>query len=334
MIIYFDTVKRKRPVNEAGELVKLDWTTKKIEKIVPMFPQNPEVEHDSNPRGNSRGGKGILLSDDNEIFAATYHSIHVFDLDLNLKRIITNNLFVNIHEMCWDGEYIWVSSTAIDCAVKVDKEGNTLKTWWPREEIRLQERFGLERMDIDKGADNRLKYIHAEISTKQHHTHLNSVIKSIGNGNTYAFLNKQGVLVQMEPETAIIIQDENLRGGHSPAVTFDGKHVIICSSMNKDILVYNLENGNLEQKIHLPDFKEIGELQKQFPDQPFNRTIFVRGLEIIDSGRILTGISPASILEIDLNSGHLTDFYRFSDDIGDAVHGLVHLNETGFSPNP
>ncbi len=95
MILYFDIVKRKRPVKQGGELVKLDWTAKKILKTVPVYPSDPDIEEDSNPRGNSRGGKGILISG-NELFVGTYHSILVFDLDLNLKRKITNNLFVNI----------------------------------------------------------------------------------------------------------------------------------------------------------------------------------------------------------------------------------------------
>ena len=60
MIVYFDTVKRTYPVREAGELVKLDWSAKKVLKTVPVYPFDPDIEEDSNPRGNSRGGKGML----------------------------------------------------------------------------------------------------------------------------------------------------------------------------------------------------------------------------------------------------------------------------------
>ena len=156
MIVYFDTVKRKRPIHEGGELVKLDWATKKVLKTVPIFPYDPDILEDPNPRGNSRGGKGILIDGD-EILAGTYHSILAFDLDLNLRRKITNPLFVNIHEMCFSGRDIWVSSTAIDGAVLVDREGRTLRSWWPREEKNLQETFGLRPLDIDKNADKQVK---------------------------------------------------------------------------------------------------------------------------------------------------------------------------------
>ena len=322
MIIYFDTVKRKRPVKEGGELVKMDWSAKKVLKTIPLYPFDPDIEDDPNPRGNSRGGKGILILED-ELFVGTYHSILVFDLDLNFKRKITNNLFVNIHEICFANENIWISSTAIDGAVLADREGNTLKTWWPREEPLLQEKFGLRPMDIDKSDDNRLKHIHAELSTKEHHTHLNGIIKS--GARTYALLNKLGAVIQFEPEVKVVVEDAAIRGGHSPKISQDGRQLILCSSFKKEVLFYDLEKGSLDKRIPLLDFAEIAQLHKENPDQPFNQSIFVRGLEIIDRERILVGISPASILEIDIERGRLLDFYRYSLDVGDAVHGLVHM---------
>lgn len=325
MIIYFDTVRRKRPVREGGELIKLDWAAKKVIRAVPIFPNDPDIIEDPNPRGNSRGGKGILITED-ELFVGSYHTILVFDHELNLRRKITNDLFVNIHEMCFAGDgsgNIWVSSTTIDCAVLVDREGRTVKSWWPREEPVLQEKFGLTPMEIDKTADNRLKYIHAELGQKESHTHLNSVTKS--GKNTYALLNRLGAVVRIEPGVSVVLEDRLLRGAHSPAVSADGKHMFVCSSFSKNILVFDLETGRMKNQIHLLDFDTVAGIHKEYPDRPFNKSIFVRGLEIIDDSRVLVGISPASILEIDVRENKLLDFYRYSSEVGDAVHGLVHL---------
>lgn len=44
MIVYFDTVRRKKPVKEGGELVQLDWSTRKVLKRVPLFPIDPDIE--------------------------------------------------------------------------------------------------------------------------------------------------------------------------------------------------------------------------------------------------------------------------------------------------
>jgi hypothetical protein len=325
MIIYFDTVKRKRPVKNAGELVKMDWNTKKIIKTQPLFPSDPDIEEDPNPRGNSRGGKGILISG-NELFVGTYHTILIFDLDLNLKRKITNNLFVNIHEMCMARENIWVSSTALDCAVLVTPNGETVKSWWPREERLLQEKYGLCPMTIDKNSDNRLTHLYAELSTKPHHTHLNSVVKY--GDNTYVLLNKLGIVVQVEPRVKVVLEDSAIRGAHSPVLSRDGNQLLLCSSLRKSIVVYDLENGKLVKQIDLLNFDEISDLHQSHQDQPFNQSIFVRGLEIIDDRRILAGIAPASIIEVDRESSRMLDFYQYSSDVGDAIHGLVYLPKT------
>lgn len=322
MIIYFSTVRRRRPVKDAGEVVKLDWASKKILKAVPVYPFDPDIEDDPNPRGNSRGGKGIVVSGA-ELLVGTYHTILVFDHQLNLQRKLTNNLFVNIHEICLDGTNIWVSSTAIDAAVLADRSGNTLKTWWPREEKLLQERYGLRPMDIDKNMDNRLTHIHAELSSKAHHTHLNSVTRS--GKRTYVLLNRLGAFVQIEPEVRVVLEDPLIRGAHSPMTSREGSRLLVCSSLQKSILVYDLESGRLIRQINLLDFAEIAELHDAHPDQPFNQSIFVRGLDILDADRILVGISPAAILEVDVSKSRLLDIFRYGDDVGDAVHGLAHL---------
>jgi hypothetical protein len=322
MIIFFDTVKRKRPVKDAGELVKLDWASKKILNAVPLFPFDPDIEDDPNPRGNSRGGKGILISG-GELFVGTYHSIMVFDLDLNPIRKINNPLFVNIHEICLDGENLWVSSTAIDGAVKVDRRGNTLETWWPREEKMLQEKYGLRPMAIDKNTDNRLIHIHAELSTKPHHTHLNSVVSS--GCHTYVLLNKLGIVVQIQPVLKVVLDDPAIRGAHSPAVSPEGDRLLLCSSFRRGLLFFDLKSKKSVQQIDLLDFAEVANLYRRCPDQPYNQSIFVRGLEIVDKNTILVGISPAAVLEIDSDRGRLLDFFQYSEDVGDAVHGLRHL---------
>lgn len=322
MIVYFDTVRRKRPVREGGELVKLDWESKKVLAAMPLFPTEPDIEDDPNPRGNSRGGKGILIKGD-DIYVGTYHTILVFDKDLHLKRRISNHLFANIHEMCFSGENIWVSATTIDCALLVDGQGNTLKTWWPREEPLLQECYRLSPMEIDKKVDNRIRHLYQELSLEESHTHLNGVAQHAD--HTYVLLNRQGALVQIEPEVKIVVEDPRLRAGHSPTLTADGQQLVLCSSFQKDVLVYDLGKGNLVERIHLTDFAPVARLYRDFPDQPFNKSIFVRGLEIIDERRILVGISPASILEIDIRKKRLLDIYRHSHDVGDAVHGLAHI---------
>jgi hypothetical protein len=321
LIVYFDTVRREKPVADGGELVKLDWSRKTVLKTIPLRPSDPDVGDDPNPRGNTRGGKGIRLRD-SEIYVGTYHTILVFGPDLTLKRRISNNLFVNIHEMCFADDAIWASSTAIDAAVLVDLEGRTLKSWWPREEPLLQAAFGLRPSAIDKEADNRCLHVRAEMSAKPHHTHLNSVFTA--GGRVYALLNKLGVVVQIEPDVRVAIEDVRLRGGHSPAVGPGGDRVLVCASLDRSILVFELDTGRIIRRIPLLDFAPVAALEARHPGRPFNASVFVRGLDIIDDGRILAGVSPATLLEIDTQEGRLLDLFQYSAEVGDAVHGIVH----------
>jgi len=320
VLVYFNTVRRKRPVAEAGELIKLDWNTKKIIAKVMLFPSEPDIMDDPNPRGNTRGGKGILLTD-TEVYVGTYHTILVFDLSLRLKRRITHPLFVNLHEMSFHNGNIWVSATAIDGALLVDQAGRLLRSFWPREEKLFQEQLGLVPLEFDKAADNRLLHYRIEPSQKVGHTHLNSVF---GDGrNTFALLKRFGTIIQLEPHKDIFLRDPLLRGTHSPTITSAGDRLVVCGSMTRDLLFFDLAGKRLEKRLNLLDFPEIAALHGQFPDEPFNQSIFVRGLVLLDQKRALVGISPASILEVNLETGSLLDFYQYSREVGDAIHGLA-----------
>ncbi len=321
MIVLFDTVRRKRPVREGGELIQVDWNTKKILGKRPLYPTQPDITSDPNPRGNSRGGKGILIRG-NQSWVGTYHTIYIFDRNLNVIKKLTHPLFVNIHEMCFAGQNIWVSATSIDCAVLIDQKGKTLDTWWPREDSLLQKKFGLSPLSIDKSADNRTRFVHMQMSQNPGHTHLNSVVG--WEGHVYALLNRLGAFVRFKPDTKIVLRDHALRGAHSPRMIDNGQILAVCSSFHKEIRFYRLASGKLIHTINLMHFPQIQRLQENNPDEPFNKAIFVRGLDILDSQRILAGITPASILEIDISRNQLVDYFQYSMEVGDAVHGLGH----------
>ena len=80
MIVYFSTVVRAAPQEKGGELVKVDWDTKRVLARTPIVPANPSVL-DRNSRGSTRGGRGILVDED-YVYVASYHSILVFDHQL------------------------------------------------------------------------------------------------------------------------------------------------------------------------------------------------------------------------------------------------------------
>lgn len=60
MTLYFSTVIRSAPPERGGQLVRLDWNDKVTTVIMPVQPAHQGIE-DPNPRGNTRGGRGIAL---------------------------------------------------------------------------------------------------------------------------------------------------------------------------------------------------------------------------------------------------------------------------------
>ena len=120
MNIYFGTIVRAARVSEGGSLFKLDWESKTISREVPIVPAEPALDHDPNARGNVRGCRGIRVVGD-EVIAADYHTLNVFDRDLNPKRKISHGLMAGLHEIDIAGASVWVTSTTLD-AVRVSAD--------------------------------------------------------------------------------------------------------------------------------------------------------------------------------------------------------------------
>jgi hypothetical protein len=340
MIVYFSTVFRTAPIQQGGELVKLDWSTKRVLAKIPIVPGEPMIT-DPNPRGGTRGGRGILI-DNSCVYVASYHTVHVFDWDLQPVRSISNPLFADIHEMAWNeaaGSDIWASSTVIDGAIKFDKYGNTLGSWWPREDPVVAQRYQLYPLDIDKKQDNRLSYL-GRSHLEPAHTHLNTV--AVHNGRTLVLLNKYGCIVQLDP-TNILIEDPRLKGAHNILVTAN-QRIMVNDTHRHAILVFD-ETGRPEKEIKLKGFAPVKRIRRRFAVRELrlwlgerspsfkvywllvgnitgSRPVFVRGLSETPRGTILVGISPATILEIDPESCELVDHFTYSSNVNEAVHGL------------
>lgn len=333
MQMYFSTVVRMAPVNEGGELVHFDWDKKQILNRVPIFPDNPEVD-DPNPRGNARGGRGIALMGD-KVVAASYHTLKVFDRELNHIRDLTHGNMVGLHEISAEGNHVWVSSTAIDAAIAYDIDsGEVVKEFWPREMPAFKKALQLDELKIDRQADNRLRFLERRHLENKCHLHLNAVTP--WNGEVYSFFHAFGAVANLDTGK-VIFQDSNLRRGHNLVIRDDGI-AMVNDTFGPNVRCYDLSSGKQVQVVELGGRKEIVSLvriQDRIRHQlstflkkaKLNRLLpsatphFVRGMQLVGD-RLFVGISPATILCIDLASGEIVDHYQFSRDVRVAVHGL------------
>ncbi|OHB35310.1 MAG: hypothetical protein A2Y09_06870 [Planctomycetes bacterium GWA2_39_15] len=319
MDVFFTTVVRQAPITQGGELVRVDWTTKKVIAKKPLIPTDPPIteKDDPNSRGNARGGRGIIRQGDT-LYVAIYHSILLFNTALNSKGKITNNLFVGLHEMYHNEDTVWLASTAIDGAIHIDLQGNLLESWWPRENRKLQQLFALDSLPINKTIDNRMLWLHVQPSKQPGHTHLNAV--AVRKGQMCVLLNRFG-LVYNTITDSILIEDPSIIGCHN--LVFLGDKILINDSKGKRVVVYS-QDGKFINEIDLLSFPEILAIHNADIDNyEEKRRLFVRGLSPIDDKRILVGFSPATIVEIELYSGRLLDVYQYSKDVAVCVHGLL-----------
>jgi len=333
MNIYFGTVVRAAPVSQGGSLFKLDWDRKEIIREVPTIPTEPDLYHDPNARGNVRGVRGIRIFN-NEVFVANYHTLNIFDRDLNLRRKLTHGLMVGLHETQIVGSSIWVTSTPLDAVLKYRLDDGALEaSYWPREMPEFQSALNLEPLPIDKSIDNRLNFLESETFRGESHLHLNAVCEF--RGEVYALFHSKHVVVNLTKGT-IVINDKNLKHAHNLIMEEPG--VIYVNDTHRTVVrQYDLDSGRQIRAIDIKKMrglnslllKSVGRAIKEIGVTIFSkkwkataRPFYLRGLDITED-YIFAGFSPATIVRIDKATGELIDYYFHSTDMRDCIHGLT-----------
>ena len=337
----FGTVVRAAPIAEGGELVLLDWDSKTVEATVPIRPRNPTIEEDPNPRGNGRGCRGVRQVN-GRLVASTYHTLELYDDHLNQMGAISGGLMAGLHEIALtDRGTVWVTSTAIDATVEYNLEtGDRIRAYWPREMDGLQAALGLRPLDIDKSADNRLRFLDPAATDAESHLHLNAV--EVHDGALYALFNAYGVVANLTTEE-VVLEHEHLRGGHNLVIGNDGI-AIVNDSFGKAVRFYDLDAGQLQRTIDLTEFEWVRDLIRwEVPmywgkealrkfggiEGSVAKPLFVRGLARRED-TLFIGVSPAAILQVDVATEALVDAYQYSSNVHACIHGLAVLDDTAF----
>lgn len=332
MQLYFTTIFRGAPLRKAGELVHLDWKRKEVKARVPIYPDNPAFD-DPNPRGGGRGGRGIIEQGEN-LLVASYHTLHLYNRELEHLKDISHRHFVGIHEVdSYRPDRVWVTSTTIDLALELNLEdGSVTQQFWVRRLPGFQDALGVEPLGVDNSADNRTRYLDTKYVTDPNHLHLNAVAK--WQEEMYALFGFHGVIANLNQQ-AIIVEDPKLKPGHNLFILEDGTAVVL-GTYSRTIRFYDLANGKLVRTIDLMQFQWVRDLLR-WRDRIYGvkrlikerilaggkaaRPLFLRGLDIVGR-KIFIGATPAIILCIDLDSGELIDQFVYSSNVLLGIHGI------------
>lgn len=333
MYIYFSTVLRGAPAAQAGECVWLDWSTKQVLNKVPVYPRNPSLD-DPNPRGGGRGARGIHLFDD-KVMVASYHTLQVYDRTLRHRYDQTNGLFVGVHELFPAGqEAIWVSSTVIDAALKMNLTSGAIEQQhWPREMPNIQKALNITPLTIDKQEDNRLRYLDLSVVSHPSHLHLNAL--ATWQGDLYGLLGFKGVIANLTQDE-VVIHDPALEPRCHNLVIQENGTAITASSYGRTLHFYDLNTRQETRRLDLMKFAWVRKLAWPYDlfyqaRQAFTRLtghwstpprpLFLRGMVLRDD-QLFISATPACIMQIDLAKEELVDAYVYSRKIGLGIHAL------------
>ena len=333
MKVYFSTVVRGAPVEQSGEFVAVDWGTKSVIHRDPIYPENPHID-DPNPRGNTRGARGIDILPNGRLLVSSYHSLYLYESDLKSRKQVTHPLMASLHENLLEGNSIWVTSTTLDAAIEIDwQTGRVLSQIWPREMPGLQKELNLAPMDIDKNADNRVLFLEQKHAKHPSHLHLNALAR--WHGDLYGLFHGFGAVVNLSRDH-VMFRDPALKGAHNLIITDDGT-AIVNNTYGREIRFYKLESGERLKVIDLMKIPPIRRLVSPAQELLYkargawNRAgfsyvanpmpFFVRGLDKVGD-HLFVGFSPATVAQIDMHTGTLVDLFVYSRDLSVCTHGL------------
>lgn len=317
MHVFVTTVVRGAALEQGGSIIRIDWDRQVVERTVPV---PCPVEREAGPRGARRGGRGICRWGDS-IVVANYDTLYFYDRDLNLQRQISHRLFCGLHEVCAAAEGIWVSSTGVEGILLVDPDsGEVTRKWFaPLDPVLQAPPLSLTPRPVDESIDyRRLLFARAEAPA-----HTNCVW--VHGEEVYATLSNCGAVVRVFPSTEIRIHDPDMKDPHNGIRLWDGRFIINDTS-RQTIRIYD-EGGVPLKSIDLNRFPirirqegtMLGGLVR------ISMPGWLRGLSQIAADRVLVGISPAAVLEVDIAAGELIGQLKLSDDVNNSVHGLLAL---------
>lgn len=336
MRVYFTTVVRKAPPERSGEIVAVDWDTKRVVARHPMSPSDHPVEA-TNPRGGVRGGKGVAVAG-SRVVGATYHTLRLFDPDLEgYDRGISDGWTADLHGLSVEPDGTLLASvTAVDGVLRIDLDGGEiLDAWWPRNWDEVQERLGVEPLGVEPDVDYRTigAEMDAEIAQDPSHLHLNAVDRR--GDERYALLNDQAAIVNLDRERVELVHPD-LESAHDLRFADDGT-VWVNDTADHTLRRYDLDAGELVGSID-PDraWRVRGELlagtlrhrvdkaleHLGLGESPGARPRFLRGMARTRD-RLLVGTSPATVLEVDPSRGEIVDAYRHTSDYRVAIFGVA-----------
>jgi hypothetical protein len=322
------------------------------------IPESPWRAVDPNPRGGTRGAKGVSAAGE-RLVVANSDTLFVFDSSWRQRRALTHPLMGALHDVLAEEDGIWATCTNCDLLLRLDWDGAILDRWCWRDDPALVAALGFHSIPP---FDPDLDYRDPRVLQGGVHNivHLNAVerardglLLSFGRVLDPREVRRRSFKARAGRVAAWVgwTRSSPVRAGPVPASTIPGSSYAVVllrrggdaelllhrpgiSVPNHNLhesggrLVYGDSNGGRLVAWDLDREAEVAAVP--IPGAPS----FVRGLAALDDGTYLVGSqAPLAVHVVDLWRGELVRSIELGGEPNESVYGICVLPEQLAQPS-
>jgi hypothetical protein len=312
------------PTAMSGRLRVVDLTSGET-IFETLVPESVWRRHDPNPRGGTRGTRGVSIHGERLVVAGA-ERLYVFDTRWRLVDELTHRLMADVHDVLAEERGIWVASTGCDALLLYAWNGRLLETCALREDEHLTEELGRPGHwlpPLDPGVDYRDPRIRMNVFDAMHLNGLaqapEGLLLSLGRVTTRAEdVGRSGIsaLVQFDGDGFEVLHRRPGVAVPNHNVARAGERLLFNDSNEHCLVVYDRAAGAEVAAVPIPG------------DPPF-----VRGLAEVEPGLWLVGSqAPLAVYAVDAERGKRVAEYRLGGVEYEAVYGICVLPEAFANP--
>jgi hypothetical protein len=316
-------VRYSRATEISGSLRVLDLDRGRLSFVTPS-PESTFRSADPNPRGGTRGTRGISVYGE-RLVVANAERLFVFDAAWNLIAELSNELMADVHDVLADERGIWVAATGIDQLLLVGWDGTLVHAWTFRKDHKLLKELGFAKRSLPRAEptldlrDPRLR------GSGYDRLHLNSLGRT-ENGLLLSFGRvRSSEDLNAECSSALVRANENgagnpdldvlhVRGGvrlPSHNVAEDGGLLVYNDSSRHQLVAWDVARQEVRCEVPIPGTPP-----------------YARGLARIGDELYLVGSqAPLSVHAVDLRRAEVVASYPLAGIQDEVVFGICPLPE-------
>jgi hypothetical protein len=329
-VVITSVVRYSRATEISGCLRVLDLDRGRLSFVTPS-PESTFRQADPNPRGGTRGTRGISVYGD-RIVVANAERLFVFDTVWKLVAELSNELMADVHDVLAEERGIWIAATGIDRLLLVGWDGSLLHDWTFRKDRGLLRQLGFGRRALPKTQPIQDLRDPRERNSGYDRLHLNS----LGRGSNGILLSfgrvRPSEKLGTEYSSALLRATEN--GTGSPQV--DVLHVQAAVKLpshnveeDGDLLVYN--DSSRHRLVAWDTARREPRCEVPIPGDP----PYARGLAKIGDDLWLVGSqAPLSVHVVDVRRAEIVGSYQLGGIQDEVVFGICPLPDRFAEPRP